>query len=110
MLLGFAATDFVITKTLSAADAAEHLIHNPFWQHAPSFLQNQMAVTVLLLILLGSMFMRGFKEVILIAVTLVSIYLVLNAFVIGSGVLFLLRHPEKLQTWYYAVLERRLAH
>ena len=31
-LLGFAAADFVITRSLSLADAAVHLIHNPHGQ------------------------------------------------------------------------------
>ncbi len=31
-LLGFAAADFVITRSLSVADAATHLIHNPHGQ------------------------------------------------------------------------------
>src|SRR6478672_6659373 len=35
VLLGFAATDFVITKTLSAADAATHAIQNPHWPAPP---------------------------------------------------------------------------
>src|SRR5215216_3116253 len=55
-LLGFAATDFVITKTLSAADAAEHLISNPVWpldHHDQSAEDRQrLVVTLGLLVLL----------------------------------------------------------
>jgi len=54
VLLGFAATDFVITITLSAADATEHIIHNPF---VPAILNHQLGVTLLLLALLGTVFL-----------------------------------------------------
>lgn len=103
VLLGFAATDFVITKTLSAADAAEHLLHNPLWEKAPQVLQSQMVVTMSLLVLLGAMFLRGFHEVIAIAVVLVVIYLILNAVVIGSGLAYLLGHPAQISQWCDAV-------
>ena len=77
-LLGFAATDFVITKTLSAADAAEHFIHNPLWQDAPQWIhrltedQQRLGLTMLLLVVLGASFLRGFKEVIGLAVVIVG--------------------------------------
>jgi hypothetical protein len=50
ILLGFATTDFVITMTLSAADAAAHFTHNPF---TPHWMSSQMAVTLILLSILG---------------------------------------------------------
>jgi hypothetical protein len=105
-LLGFAATDFVITKTLSAADAAKHLIENPLWPwpHVdnPDSLWNiqQLGVTAFLLALLGATFMRGFREVIGLAAFIVGIYLVLNVVVIGSGVLYLAEHPHILNEWW----------
>jgi hypothetical protein len=104
ILLGFAATDFIITQTLSAADAAEHLIHNPFWASAPPLLQSQIVLTIGMLLALGAMFLRGFKEVIAIAVVIVGIYLALNAFVLISGLVYLSVHPWLVSDWYHAVI------
>lgn len=100
VLLGFAATDFVITKTMSAADAAEHMLHNPYWKELPAAFQGQLALTMGLLVLLGAMFLRGFREVIGIAVGLVGIYLLLNVIVIGSGVFYIFTHTEVLSQWW----------
>ncbi len=69
VLLGFATTDFIITMTLSAADAAAHFVHNPYTPHS---LQSQMGVTLFLLAILGAIFLKGFKEAINIAVVLVG--------------------------------------
>jgi hypothetical protein len=105
-LLGFAATDFVITMTLSAADAAAHLLHNPLWNRMPAFVldwtedRQRMGMTVILLVLLGAMFLRGFKEVIGMAVVIVGVYLALNLFVLGSGVVYLIAHPAQFDVWY----------
>jgi hypothetical protein len=103
VLLGFAATDFVITQTLSAADAAEHLIHNPYWHDAPQPLQSQMTLTMFLLVLLGAMFLRGFREVIAVAVVIVGVYLLLNAIILISGVGYLVVHPQVVTAWYQDV-------
>lgn len=109
VLLGFAATDYVITKTLSAADAAVHLIENPIWPWKPpegeKAVPQQIVVTAFLLVLLGAMFMRGFREVIGLAVFLVGTYLVLNVVVIGAGLVYLTEHPVHFRNWV-AMLER----
>jgi hypothetical protein len=102
-LLGFAATDYVITKTLSAADAAEHLIHNPFWHDMPEWLQGQTLLTMFLLVLLGGVFLKGFSEVIGLAVLLVAAYLSLNVIVIGSGLSYLADHPAAIADWWQKV-------
>ena len=57
-LLGFAATDFVITITLSAADAAAHLVENPLFK--PYIGGHNMLVTLVLITVLGAVFLKGF--------------------------------------------------
>ena len=100
VLLGFATTDFIITMTLSAADAAAHFVHNPF---APTWLTSQMFVTLLLLAMLGVIFLKGFKEAIGIATLLVASYLFLNAIVTARGIVEVLRHPHLVAGWKNAL-------
>jgi hypothetical protein len=95
-LLGFAATDFVITITLSAADASAHLIQNPL---TPPWLDHPMIVTLLLLVTLGAIFLRGFREAIVLAVALVCVYLALNVIVVVDGLQEILRHPHFVMEW-----------
>ncbi|MEH2293711.1 amino acid transporter [Nostoc sp.] len=103
-LLGFVATDFIITITLSAADATAHIIENPL---IPIWLHNQtIAITLILVALLGGVFLRGFREAIGIAVVLVAVYLVLNFIVVNVGVYQILIHPEAIANWQTALFSR----
>ncbi|KHL04195.1 APC family permease [Sinomonas humi] len=100
-LLGFAATDFMITMTLSGADAAAHLIANPLM---PGWLQGQnIGVTLFLLALLAAVFLRGFKEAIGVAVVLVGFYLFLNAILVVVTLGDALSHPIKVNDWWQAL-------
>lgn len=102
VLLGFVATDFVITITLSAADATAHIIENPF---TPEILKHQIGVTIALIAVLGAIFLKGFKEAIGIAVALVAVYLFLNGIVVGYGLYELFSHPYHFPEWKQALLD-----
>jgi hypothetical protein len=101
VLLGFAATDFMITMTLSAADATAHAIENPF---APAWMQGQnVVVTLILLALLAAVFLRGFKEAIGVAVVLVGLYLGLNVIVVITTIFQVIAHPVAVDNWWLAL-------
>ncbi|NEN07468.1 APC family permease [Diaminobutyricibacter tongyongensis] len=101
VLLGFAATDFMITITLSAADATAHAIENPF---APAWFQgNQVGITLFLLALLGAVFLKGFREAIGIAVILVAVYLALNVVVIAVSLGEVFTHASTITDWWAAL-------
>jgi|SRR5579883_294996 len=103
-LLGFVATDFIITITLSAADATAHIIENPL---TPPILHNQsITITLILIALLGAVFLKGFREAIGIAVILVAVYLLLNLIVISDGLYQILTHPSVLAQWQTALFTR----
>lgn len=97
VLLGFAATDFLITMTLSAADATAHVVENPL---VPQLLDgHNVGITLFLLALLGGVFLAGFGEAIRIAVALVAVYLGLNAVVIVDGLRRIVTEPQVVADW-----------
>ena len=101
LLLGFATTDFVITMTLSAADAAQHAVENPFLK--ASLGSHHMLVTCLMLTALAAVFLRGFHEAVRFAAVICIPYLVVNAIVIVRGCLELASHPVLLDGWKVAL-------
>lgn len=126
LLLGFAATDFVMTKTLSLADAAEHLMANQAFPWRPvrdfvidgtqdllqaafglrvaDYFNDQLVVTIALGIVgfvFWAIIRKGFsRKAIVVSVVMVTFYMLLNAVVIGSGLWHLWQHPEHITTWW----------
>jgi hypothetical protein len=98
-LLGFATTSFIITITLSAADATAHIVENPFVLTHLDFLHHRIIVTLVLITALGAIFLRGFKEAIGIAVFLVAIYLALNLTVAAVGFYEIFTNPAVFWSW-----------
>jgi hypothetical protein len=99
-LLGFAFTDFIITITLSAADATAHIIENPY---TPPAWRHPILLTLLLLALLGGVFLKGFREAIGLAVVIVGIYIGLNAILVAYCVVVVFNNPGLLSGWWQAL-------
>jgi hypothetical protein len=103
-LIGFAATGFIITITLSAADATAHIVENPF---APHWMEGQeVLLTLGLIALLGAVFLKGFGEAIGIAVVLAATYIGLTGVIVVRGFQELLHHPEFLSNWSTALFHQ----
>lgn len=104
VLLGFAATDFVITMTLSASDAALHATQNPYMH--PFLGDASLRVTLVLLALLAAVFLKGFAEAIELATAVCVPYLLLNVVVLGRALAEVASHPTVLPHWQDALRQR----
>ena len=107
ILLGFVATDFIITITLSAADATAHIVENPLIHNTLQGFNHtavNIGLTIALVTLLSAVFLKGFKEAIGIAVVLVVAYLLLNVIVIGAGLIHIAQNPSVFPNWHRMLL------
>ena len=101
-LLGFIATDFMVTITLSSSDASAHITENPF---VSGFLSgHEVAITLVVVAILGLIFLKGFREAIGVAVLVVGAYLLLNIVVVGVALYDSQTHPQYVADWKDALL------
>ncbi|MFF0215345.1 APC family permease [Streptomyces vinaceus] len=103
VLLGFVATSWIITITLSAADASVHVVENPFFPQALH--GHEVAITVALLLLLGGVFLLGFSEAVSVAIPLVAVFLLLNAVTIAFGAVEVVTSPGAWSAWTDALVD-----
>ncbi|HZZ77691.1 MAG TPA: amino acid transporter [Gemmataceae bacterium] len=125
ILLGFAATDFTMLKSLSLADASVHVLtkHDrarteaarlaALWckdcardwinEDAARHVDEQLLVTIALgLIAFAFWFLlrKGFnRNVMILAVPLVALYVLLTAILVGGGIWMLWQRPEIVADW-----------
>ncbi|MFC4018363.1 amino acid transporter [Micromonospora sp. GCM10011542] len=100
VLLGFVATSWIITITLSSADATVHLLENPLLPDGfPHGTTAAVTVTVVLLLILGGVFLLGFSEAVGIAIPLVAVFLALNAAIVAVGLVDIAREPALMSGW-----------
>ncbi len=100
-VLGFVVTSWLVTITLSAADASVHLIENPY---TPAAFQGQnVLITVVLLLILGFVFLLGFNEAVVVAIPLVAAFLALNAVVVVVGIIRIVEQPALVAGWSEAL-------
>jgi hypothetical protein len=105
ILLGFVATSWIITITLSAADASVHMLENP---HFPGFLHGHaVAITVILLLILGGVFLLGFSEAVGVAIPLVAVFLALNAIVVAAGLAEVFTTDAAWSAWVHSLTSGR---
>jgi hypothetical protein len=97
VLLGFVCTSWIITITLSAADATVHMSENPY---LPGFLHGHaVLITVVLLLILGFVFLLGFSEAVGVAIPLVAVFLLLNAVITVVGLVEVFGTKGALTGW-----------